>query len=133
MEINRLNFLKLALGGLGATLGTALAGPMSLNRSRDLAAELWTRGPEWIEKWKQAPRIPIRESDDAIMRHLLAAMENGKEVRFRYWGGANPGELRRVSPGLLFQCEGFPNAYLSGFCHQRQAERVFQLGLIRFC
>lgn len=124
MEINRLNFLKLALAGLGGLcLPRGIAG--------EAGGEPWNRGPEWLEKWKQAPRVPIRESDDALTRKLLAVMENGKEIRFQYWGGTHPGETRRVSPGLLFECEGFPNAYLSGFCHQRQAERVFQIELIQ--
>lgn len=133
MEINRLDFLKLALASLSASSIGIL--PMILNPHRREAGatpEPWTRGPEWLEKWKQASRVPIREGGDVTTQRLLAAMESGRPVSFRYWSGSNPGELRRVSPGWLFESDGFPNAYLSGFCHQRQAERVFQLGSMEF-
>jgi len=121
MEINRLEFLRLSLvGTLGRWLPAGEAGP-----------EPWVRGPEWLEKWKAVARRPVREHGEGKIARLIAAQEIGRAVSFRYLGGADPGETRRVSPGLVFQCEEFPGTYLSGFCHTRQAERVFRVELIR--
>ena len=61
MTLNRLDFLKLALAGLSASSIGIL--PMIFNAHRleadatknNRAMEPWAQGPEWLEKWKQAP------------------------------------------------------------------------------
>lgn len=56
---------------------------------------------------------------------LLSATENRRDLTFCY-----PGEPRRVSLGLVFQAEGLPGIYVSGYCHTHRAERVFRSELI---
>lgn len=73
--------------------------------------------------------LPLRFSEPKIAS-LVSAVENNRTLEFLYHGGSTPGESRRVSPGLVFESEGFPGLYLSGYCHQRRAERVFRVELI---
>lgn len=58
-------------------------------------------------------------------------MRSNRPLRFRYHGGTIPAALREVTPGHLYTVEGFPGAYLSGYCHIRHAERTFLVSRIQ--
>lgn len=86
--------------------------------------------PEWLERWLRAPRLLVLESDDPVIRELLAAARAGHETRIKYYGGSLPGGPRSITPGCVFQVEGFNGVYLSGYCHRKKRERVFRVDLI---
>jgi len=82
--------------------------------------------------WLKAVRSPVFESDDPVLKNLIAAVLRQEPVEFCYWGGSEPGSERRVTPGLVFRVQDFPGHYLAGYCHLRQAERVFSVERMDF-
>ena len=123
MDIPRRSFLVRLAGVLGIS-------PIALSISRASDIEPWQRGPEWLEKWKRATREPVTESADTTLCRLVSAVENARAMDIVYYGGSTPGARRRISPGLCFRVQGFNGIYLSGYCHLRNAERVFRVDLI---
>lgn len=91
------------------------------------------RDPEWLARWLRAPRRLILESDQALTRELILAVRAGSELRIIYYGGSLPGTVRRITPGSLFEVEGFGGIYMAGYCHRRKQERVFRLDLVELC
>jgi predicted DNA-binding transcriptional regulator YafY len=73
----------------------------------------------------------VWESADLLQARLVQAIATGDGVEFDYDGGNEPGQRRRVSPGLLFTVDGYPGTYLAGYCHERQAERTFLVDRLR--
>lgn len=86
--------------------------------------------PEWLTRWKQAPRLPIWQSSDPTVDRLLRAVRDERSLDIRYFSGSGPGALRRVTPGLVFRSEGFQGIWLSGVCHNRKAEKAFRVDQI---
>jgi predicted DNA-binding transcriptional regulator YafY len=82
---------------------------------------------DFLSSWNRSPRHPVFETSDPTLARLIEATDTGRDLVFRYFGGTTPGEVRHVSPGLVFRIQDFPATYLSGFCHTRQAERVFRV------
>ncbi len=70
-------------------------------------------------------------------RLILGHIENQTDFEFRYLGGRNPGNSRRVLPILLFSkielsrpATDLHMIYLLAFCHTRQQTRTFRLDRI---
>jgi len=61
---------------------------------------------------------------------FIEAMLSGEPVEFIYVGGSKPGSPRKVSVSLVFQHEPAGRIYVSGYCTERSANRVFALDLI---
>jgi predicted DNA-binding transcriptional regulator YafY len=57
-------------------------------------------------------------------------MMTGESVQFVYVGGSEPGMTRSVKVSLVFQHEPQGRVYVSGYCPEREANRVFCLDLI---
>ncbi len=91
----------------------------------------WEGDPDTLARWRRAPRRLILENFDALSAHLLLAIKRGEPVEVVYEGGSLPFGRRTISPGALFEVEGFPGHYVSGYCHTRHAERTFLLSRLR--
>jgi predicted DNA-binding transcriptional regulator YafY len=86
-------------------------------------------GP-WLADWRQAHWVPVTESVHPTAQRLILAAARHEMLTLRYWGGSTPGRIRRVSPTSVFQLGGCGPLYLSGYCHLRRAERVFNVGRV---
>jgi predicted DNA-binding transcriptional regulator YafY len=107
--------------GLGALLpghSAALAGN-----------DLWS-DPHWLQKWQQAPRVPILVSADEKTTRLLTAIRAGNSLMVRYFGGSTPGRQRLISPAALYKVQGFSSPYLTAHCHTKNQPRHFRLDLL---
>lgn len=72
---------------------------------------------------------PLDEGGAALFRQVFEALRHDRGLRFRYASiGSDQARERRVDPYVLHQHGGV--WYLLGFCHDRQAVRVFSLGRI---
>lgn len=81
----------------------------------------------WLVEWRSATREPLFFSHDPQVWRMLAAVWQRETVEFRYWGGSQPGTLRRVTPRAVFTAEGHSGIYATGHCHLRGTTRVFRL------
>ena len=79
-----------------------------------------------MREWNALPRLPVRESRDSVVLRSLSAASTGKPVSLYYHGGQSPGRLRKFSPELVFRLPGHEPIYVTGYCHLRQAPRVFR-------
>ena len=86
--------------------------------------------PEQLFYWLARPRNPVLASDDPMARMFIEGMLKGEAVEFIYLGGSTPGSLRKVSISLVFQHEPEGRIYVSGYCPERSANRVFARDLI---
>ena len=104
-----------------------------------------TPDPEWLREWLRLPRLPVTSEDlpeiaDPQERELvtliLQQIRSGNPLDFHYFGGSEPGKLRRVLPVLVFTTAlddmpcgaGDPNPfYLLAWCQSRSAPRTFRL------
>lgn len=128
MDLSRRHFL--AVGAAWLALPNISAAPFVGNDVGRRKNTAFGTPDELLARWKRSPRIPVLETDDPTLARLIEAAETGRDLAFRYFGGTDPGALRQVSPGLVFRIVDFPEFYLSGFCHTRQAERVFRVDRI---
>jgi hypothetical protein len=94
----------------------------------DLNPKLFLRGTLFY--WLVRPRHPILASDDPLARLFIQAMLMGEPVEFIYIGGSKPGSARKIHVSLVFQHELKGRIYVSGYCFERAAHRVFALDLI---
>jgi hypothetical protein len=86
--------------------------------------------PETLFYWLVRPRNPILASDDPLVRMFIESMLKNEPVEFIYIGGSKPGSPRSVNVSLVFQHEPEGRIYVSGYCPERAANRVFALNLI---
>lgn len=86
-------------------------------------------GP-WLADWRQAQWVPVFQSVHPTAQRLILAAQRGEMLPLRYWGGSTPGRERCLSPRLVFQLDGSGPLYVAGYCHQRRAERVFNVGRV---
>jgi predicted DNA-binding transcriptional regulator YafY len=86
--------------------------------------------PEKLLYWLVRPRHPVLASDDPLAKMLIEAMLKGEAVEIIYVGGSKPGSPRSVKVSLVFQHDPGGRVYVSGFCPERGANRVFSLDLI---
>ena len=70
------------------------------------------------------------EYNDDLATMFIEAMVTGEPVQFIYCGGSKPGTTRSVKVALVFQHEPKGRVYVSGYCPERSANRVFSLDLI---
>lgn len=89
-----------------------------------------TSEPDWLREWNALPRQPVRESRDPTVVACLTAANEGKALPLYYHGGSTPGRLRKVSPELVFHLPGHDQRYVAGYCHLRQAPRIFRIDRI---
>jgi predicted DNA-binding transcriptional regulator YafY len=61
---------------------------------------------------------------------FILALLTGEPVKFIYVAGSEPGAIRSVKVSLVFQHEPEGRVYVSGYCPERAANRVFALDLI---
>lgn len=80
--------------------------------------------------WTAQPRNPLLVSSDDLTRMFITAMITGEAVQFVYIGGSEPGAVRSVKVSLVFQHDPEGRVYVSGYCPEREANRVFSLDLI---
>lgn len=131
MQLSRKTFLK--------SLAALAAGPFfSPGGARTLAvvppAPTIPLPPEpelWLKEWLQAPRLPILESADLKERFFIRALRLNRPVGFAYLGGSQAGSVRHVHPVLLYHVQGYPSAYLTGYCETRQEVRTFRLDRVQ--
>jgi hypothetical protein len=81
-------------------------------------------------EWLLKPRLPVLFSEHPIALQLIRASLKGNSVRFIYMGGSTAGRTRKVSPAFLFTFEDDQSIYIYGFCHERQANRIFRVDRI---
>ena len=86
--------------------------------------------PEMLFYWLARPRNPVLASEDPLTRMFIRAMLKDEQVEFIYVGGSKPGSPRTVNVSLVFQHEPDGRIYVSGYCRERAANRVFALDLI---
>ena len=86
--------------------------------------------PEKLFYWLARPRNPVLASDDPLARMFIEGMLKGEAVEFTYLGRSTPGSPRKVNISLVFQHEPEGRIYVSGYCPERSANRVFALDLI---
>ena len=105
--------------------GIIAAAPQVINRAG--ATRPARTEPDWLREWNSLPRQPVLESRDPIVIACLAAADDGKPLPLYYHGGSTPGRLRKLSPELVFQLPGHTPRYVAGYCHLRQAPRIFRI------
>lgn len=86
--------------------------------------------PEALLYWTARPRNPVLACNDDLANMFIEAMLTGEEVKFIYVGGSQPGAARSVKVSLVFQHDPKGRVYVSGYCPERSANRVFSLDLI---
>ena len=86
--------------------------------------------PEDLFYWLAQPRNPVFTCDDPMGRMFIERMLTGEPVSFVYQGGSEPGAVRTISVSLVFQHEPEGRIYISGYCLERKANRVFALDLV---
>ena len=111
-------------------LGMAFAAPV-VAKSQNPVTGAAADGPDWLLEWRKLPRFPVTGSDDPLTATLLAAATHGRALPLYYYGGSQPGRLRRFSPELVFRHEDARHTYVSGFCHLRAAPRILRVDRIR--
>jgi hypothetical protein len=80
--------------------------------------------------WLARPRNPVLACNDDLANMFIQAMVTGELVQFVYVGGSEPGRTRSLKVSLVFQHEPQGRVYVSGYCPERAANRVFALDLI---
>jgi hypothetical protein len=86
--------------------------------------------PETLLYWIARPRNPLLACHDDLANMFIQAMLTGEAVEFIYCGGSKPGMIRSIKVSLVFQHEPAGRVYVSGYCPERSANRVFSLDLI---
>jgi hypothetical protein len=86
--------------------------------------------PEALLYWIARPRNPVLACNDDLANMFIQSMLTGEPVSFIYIGGTQPGAMRSVKVSLVFQHEPAGRVYVSGYCPERGANRVFSLDLI---
>lgn len=79
------------------------------------------------ESWARAERLPVLLASESPVAEFIQAQLRRKPIRFAYWGGSAPGEIRRVLVTEVFQLFEDGPVYSEGFCFKRKSERVFRL------
>jgi predicted DNA-binding transcriptional regulator YafY len=72
----------------------------------------------------------LLECHDDLANLFIQALVTGEVVKFIYAGGSEPGAVRSVKVSLVFQHDLKGRVYVSGYCPERAANRVFSLDLI---
>jgi predicted DNA-binding transcriptional regulator YafY len=85
---------------------------------------------ELLVHWLALPRNPLMASPDPLAKLFIKAMLTGKPANFIYVGGSTPGASRTVHVSLVFQHVPGGRVYVSGFCPERAANRIFALDLM---
>jgi predicted DNA-binding transcriptional regulator YafY len=85
---------------------------------------------ETLLYWTARPRNPVLACNDDLANMFIQAMVTGELVQFVYVGGSEPGSTRSIKFSLVFQHEPEGRVYVSGYCPERSANRVFDLDLI---
>jgi predicted DNA-binding transcriptional regulator YafY len=80
--------------------------------------------------WTAKPRNPVLACNDDLANMFIKAMMSGEAVEFVYFGGSKPGMTRSIKVSLVFQHDPKGRVYVSGYCPERAANRVFALDLI---
>ncbi|MGD0816227.1 MAG: hypothetical protein ABSA83_21760 [Verrucomicrobiota bacterium] len=80
--------------------------------------------------WIARPRNPVLACNDDLAKMFIEGMVTGEPVQFIYCGGSTPGATRSLKVSLVFQHEPGGRVYVSGYCPERAANRVFSLDLI---
>lgn len=83
--------------------------------------------PEFLLRWRAAPRFPVLFSDDPLVSICLTSIRTAEEIELIYMGGSTPGKPRRISVSLVFQTQTEGGIYVAGFCHYRKANRIFRV------
>lgn len=109
--------------------------------------------PSWLEAWLRLPMQPVISESDlgADLDHrcrktalgILRGLGQGETLRFRYFGGSEPGSTRAVLPTLLFRkldpdladsdAASQGPLYLLAHCQTRSAARTFRLDRMELC
>lgn len=79
--------------------------------------------------WTARPRNPLLECHDDLATMFIEAMVTGEAVQFIYCGSSEPGAVRSLKIALVFQHDLKGRVYVSGYCPERGANRVFSLDL----
>lgn len=124
MNLSRKSFFQ----ALTATFALPWLGIEPLRSKFDVRRARPIPPSAWLREWMRRPRIPVLKSADPKAGWLTL---RGGTVEFRYDGGSEPGEARRVSPALVFHLQDSQALYLAGYCHRRQQERVFRVDKIQ--
>ena len=85
---------------------------------------------EDLSRWLTQPRLPLLSTGDPLVAMFIKAMLTGEEAAFIYVGGATPGAWRRIKVSLVFRHQPGGRIYVSGYCPERSAHRIFSLDLI---
>jgi len=85
---------------------------------------------EKLFDWMLRPRNPVLASDDPLVNMFVEAMLTGEPVNFIYASGSEPGAARTLNVSLVFLHEPEGRIYVSGYCPERSAARIFALDSI---
>ena len=82
-----------------------------------------------IDGWTPYPAARGAADVERLVARIEQALQEGRDLEMAYWtAGRNERSCRRVTP-FWIQRRG-KTAYLVGYCHHRQAERVFRIDRI---
>jgi len=87
--------------------------------------------PERLFHWLAAPRIPVLASDDPLVTMCVQAVLKKEQVDLIYIGGSTPGAPRKINVSLVFQHTTEGGIYVAGYCHSRNANRIFRIDRAR--
>ena len=148
----RRNFLHRLLATLGVSHLPAIAGTPAPELSQSGRVSRPTDDPSLtpLDSWLRLPIQPVWERPDLhitdhdgdfyLPLHLINAARNGEPLTLRYHAGSTPGEIRTISPALVFlklhpgvdpDPATQPN-YLLAWCHTRRQLRIFRVDRLSF-
>jgi len=82
---------------------------------------------EELDIWRESEHIPVYHVDMPYFKQIKAALESGRWLDIKYFGGSTPGQRRKIKPLELFRVENYPDIYLRAFCAHRNEERTFRM------
>ena len=112
-------------------LGLVFAAPV-MAKPKAAATMATADGPDWLDEWRELPRIPVTSSDDPLTSLLITSAEDGIFVGIYYHGGSQPHRLRIFYPELVFRHEHGRHTYVSGYCYLRQAPRILRVDRVEY-
>lgn len=138
--MQRRNFLTTLLTSLGFFVPSSA---LSANRFSTSTSIEHQDLPVYLQEWLRQAMRPLNFLDDiphAERKHaapILQALHTGQALSIRYLKGSTPGQIRTITPTLLFhKIDDNRNPtgaiYLLAHCHLRQQSRNFRLDAIAF-
>jgi len=103
--------------------------PAAHSAAESALSETLERLAQVVNGWAAYPAVETKADVEEWVTTIERALQEGRDLELVYWtAGRNERTRRRVTPYWLERRREVP--YLVGYCHHRQAERVFRVDRI---